>query len=307
MTAEAILEETKENVKESVKGFKKKGITPGLAIILTVDDPTQKKFAEFKKRDCDEVEIYPEICELYKYPPETVEKRSIETIEELNKRDDINGVIIQMPLPSYIDEDKPFEVLSYEKDIDGLTLYNQGIWRKKKYDFNNTLLPCTAAGIIELLKRYGISVKEEVTAIIGRSKLVGGPLRELLEQRDSTVICCHTQTPPEFKYRIIKDADIVVSAAGRPPELYKENSFRLTADMIKEGAVVVNVGMRKDPTNPKKWYFDLPDGEGFDRIKEKASYVTSLLGCVGLMTRGRVLKNTIIATNLCEKYLNHRY
>jgi methylenetetrahydrofolate dehydrogenase (NADP+)/methenyltetrahydrofolate cyclohydrolase len=256
-------------------------------------------YVSMKQQDCKEVGIYSEVCEIYTCPPEAREKQLIATIEEMNIRDDITGILIQLPLPDFIDRYRPFEVLAPEKDVDGLTPYNKGKLMSR-YDFKNDVLPCTAAGAIELLDRYGVEIKGKDVVIIGRSDLVGKPLWKLFEDRDATPVCCHRATKSTLQR--IKEADIVVCAAGRPPEIYREDAFRLTSDMIKDGAVVIGIGARKDPITGKL-YFDVD----FKDVQRKASYITPNLNGMGLMTRGRLLWNTILTTWGLEKYLLNPY
>ncbi|MFB0543569.1 MAG: bifunctional 5,10-methylenetetrahydrofolate dehydrogenase/5,10-methenyltetrahydrofolate cyclohydrolase [Candidatus Bathyarchaeia archaeon] len=306
MSAKKIFRETKRRVRAEVKRLEEEGITPGFEAILVTDEPTSLMYAELKKKDCEGVGIYAEICRLYEiYPQGRLNEGLFTEIERASRRDDITGVLIQMPLPSYIDKYKALEKLMPEKDVDGLTPYNKGILMSD-YNLNTDLLPCTPVGIIELLDYYGVDVKGMDAAIVGRSELVGKPLRKLLEDRNATVTCCHTRTKEKTKMRLLKNADLVVCAAGRPPEIYKEDWFRLEAGMIKEGAVIIGVGVKKD-AETGKLYFDLPKGKKFTELKEKASHITTNLGGVGLMTRGRVLKNIIIATELCRKHLIHLY
>ena len=299
MQAESIFKQTKEKVANEVREFKKIGITPGLAAILPKDDATAKMYVSMKKRDCSEVGIYSEVWEIYKYAPEERERQLCAKIEELNIRDDITGILIQMPLPEFVDKHRPFELLIPEKDVDGLTPKNKGKLMSR-YDFEKDVLPCTAAGVVELLDHYGVGIEGKNVVIIGRSDLVGKPLWKLLEDRNATPVCCHRATRNSLDR--IREADIVVSAAGRPPELYQEDAFRLTASMIKEGAVVVGVGARKDPVSGKL-HFDVD----FDGVGSKASFITPNLKGVGLMTRGRLLWNTILTTHGLEKSLLNPY
>ena len=299
MRAEHIFQEIKDRVAEEVRELREMGITPGLAAVLPKDDATAKMYVSMKRQDCKEVGIYSEVWELYKYAPEEREKELCAAIEELNLRDDITGVLIQLPLPDFIDKHKPFELLDPAKDVDGLTPRNKGRLMSR-YDFEKDVLPCTAAGVIELLDRYGVKLSSKDVVIIGRSDLVGKPLWRLLEDRNATPVCCHRATRNSLGR--IKEADIVVSAAGRPPELYKEDAFRLTSDMVKEGVVVVGVGARKDPVSGRL-YFDVD----FKDVASKASCITPNLNGVGLMTRGRLLRNTILTTRGLEKHLLNLY
>jgi methylenetetrahydrofolate dehydrogenase (NADP+)/methenyltetrahydrofolate cyclohydrolase len=299
MQAESIFQQTKEKVANEVRELRKMGITPGLAAILPKDDATAKMYVSMKQRDCSEVGIYSEVWEIYKYGPEERERQLCAKIEELNIRDDITGILVHMPLPDFVDKHRPFELLIPEKDVDGLTPKNKGKLMSR-YDFQKDVLPCTAAGVIELLDHYGVGIEGKNVVIIGRSDLVGKPLWKLLEDRNATPVCCHRATRNSLDR--IREADIVVSAAGRPPELYQGDTFRLTASMIKEGAVVVGVGARKDPVSGKL-HFDVD----FDGVRSKASHITPNLKGVGLMTRGRLLWNTILTTHGLEKSLLNPY
>lgn len=299
MRAQRIFAETKEKVAKEVQELKKIGITPGLAAILPTDEATAQMYVSMKQQDCKEVGIYSEVCEVHKYPPKTREKELCRIIEEMNIRDDITGILVQMPLSDFTDKHRPFEILAPEKDVDGLTPRNKGMLMSR-YSFEKDVLPCTAAGVVELLDKYEVEIKGKDVVIIGRSDLVGRPLRKLLEDRDATPVCCHRATKSTLDR--IRRADIVVCAAGRPPELNKDDSFRLTSDMVKERVVVVGVGARKDPVTGRL-YFDVD----FKDVKTKASYITPNLNGIGLMTRGRLLWNTILTTRGLEKYLLNPY
>ncbi len=294
LTAKEIFSKGKEEIKREVEKIKREGYTPGLAAIITCDDPidleTAKFFVSKKREDCNEVDIYFEVHEVYKFDKEVMEMELLNLIERLNKRDDISGILIQKPLASFLDEDRIFLHLDPTKDVDGLTPYNKGKLATK-YDFDKDLLPCTASGIVELLSYYNIRVEGLDAIIVGRSDLVGRPLRLLLEDMDATVTCLHRKSPKVLDK--ISEADMIVCAAGRPPELYDKQSFKLYGDMVKEGCIVINVGIRVHPTT-KKMYFDVD----FDSVSKKASYITPNLGSVGLMTRLRLLKNMLIASRL---------
>ena len=306
MSAKKIFKETKQRVKMEVRKLEEEGITPGFEAILVDDDPTSAMYAEFKKKDCEEVGIYAEIRRLYEdHPPDEMNERLLLEIDRANRRDDITGVLIQMPLPPYINRYRALESLLPEKDVDGLTPYNKGVLMSD-YSLGTSLLPCTPAGIIELLDYYSIDINGMDATIVGRSELVGKPLRKLLEDRNATVTCCHTSTKEETKKKFLKESDLVVCAAGRPPELYEDNWFRLEAKMIKEGAIVISVGVKKD-AKTGKLYYDLPRGKKFRALEKRASYITPNLGGVGLMTRGKLLKNIIVAMNLCKKRIVHVY
>nr|WP_309491893.1 bifunctional 5,10-methylenetetrahydrofolate dehydrogenase/5,10-methenyltetrahydrofolate cyclohydrolase [Candidatus Hecatella orcuttiae] len=292
MHAEPIFKKIKEEVRRELAAFKEEGITPGLAAIIATDNPpellTAKKYVALKEADCREVGIYFEAHEICGYSPEDREKALLGLIEKLNLRDDITGILVQMPLPGFINRERLLEKINPMKDVDGLTPYNKGRMLSS-YSLEEDLLPCTAVGIVQLLEYYRINPAGKDAVIVGRSDLVGRPLRILLEDRDATVTCLHRKT--KNKYEKVAEGDLVVSAVGRPPELYREDSFRLTAELIKDGAVIVGVGGKRDPATGKM-YFDVD----VESVSEKASYVTPNIGGVGLMTRARLLKNLISAT-----------
>lgn len=299
MSAKKLFEESKTEIKQRVNQLKKGNITPGLAAIITENDPTAKLYVSLKMRDCLEVGIHSECIEIYNQPPEQREDILIRTIRKLNIRDDINGILVQKPLPAYVNENRVFNFLDPRKDVDGLTPYNKGILMSD-YDIDKDLLPCTAVGVVKLLDHYEIDVEGMFAVIVGRSDLVGRPLRILLEKKNATVICAHTKT--KNKEKLLKKADLVVTAAGRPPELYDTNSFRLTSDLIRNGAVVVNVGVRKSQTDGKL-YFDIPNESDADyqAIQEKAYALSPPLGSTGIMTRRHLIFNTLNATEKFKK------
>ncbi len=300
---EGLHAQTKEWARGHVKRLEEVGITPKLAVLLLNDDPveleTQRRFVSLKARDVREIGGEVEIYELYSAPPERRTKEALRLIESLNRRDDVTGVIIQKPLPPFVDEKALFSALSPEKDIDALTPEN-----KKRlltdFDLDRDVLPCTPAGILELFRLYGIDVRGKDVVVVGKGELVGKPLAVMLMQLDATVTVLHALSKEREPY--VKRADVVISAVGRPPELYKDNPWRLTGDMIKEGAVVVGVGGKVDPAT-KKWFFDVVEKS----VAEKASYLTPNIGGVGLATRARVLKNLIRTTyQVAQRVLSPR-
>jgi len=292
MSGKPLHEKTKEWARRHVRLLEEVGVTPKLAVLILNDDPveleTQRRYVSLKARDVREVGGEVEIYELVDVPPERRTKEALYLIERLNRRDDVTGILIQKPVPSFVDEDILFQRLSPEKDVDALTPEN-----KKRllapFDLDRDLLPCTPAGILELLQMYGVEVRGRDVVVVGKGELVGKPLAVMLMQLDATVSVLHALTRDKLRY--VKEADIVISAVGRPPELYRDNPWRLTGDMIKEGAVVVGVGGKVDPATGK-WYFDVDEKS----VAEKASYLTPNLGGVGLATRARLLKNLIRAS-----------
>ncbi len=290
LRGDAIYREAKEWAREQVKRLEELGITPKLAVLLLNDDPveleTQRKYVSLKARDVREIGGEVEIYELHQTPPERRTSEALRVINTLNKRDDVTGVLIQKPLPPYVDEVALFENLAPEKDVDGLTPEN-----KKKlvttFDLQRDLLPCTPAGILELMARYGVEVRGRDVVVVGKGELVGKPLSIMLMQLDATVSVLHALSRDRVRY--VKWADIVISAVGRPPELYADNPWRLTGDMVKEGAVVIGVGGK---VSSGKWYFDVDEKS----VAERASHMTPNVGGVGLATRAWVLKNLIKTT-----------
>jgi methylenetetrahydrofolate dehydrogenase (NADP+)/methenyltetrahydrofolate cyclohydrolase len=268
------------------------GITPKLAVLLLNDDPveleTQKRYVSLKAKDVREVGGEVEVYELYREPPEVREAAALRLIERLNNADDVTGILIQKPLPPYINEAKLFERLNPMKDVDGLTPEN-----KKRlvagFDLDRDVLPCTPAGILELFRQYGVEVRGADVTVVGKGTLVGFPLAVMLMQVDATVTVLHALSKDRLYY--VRNADVVISAVGRPPELYSDNPWRLTGDMVKEGAVVVGVGGKVDPAT-KKWYFDVDESS----VAQRASYLTPNIGGVGLATRARLIKNLVLTT-----------
>ncbi|MEM1598836.1 MAG: bifunctional 5,10-methylenetetrahydrofolate dehydrogenase/5,10-methenyltetrahydrofolate cyclohydrolase [Pyrobaculum sp.] len=292
LSGKPLHERTKEWARRHVKLLEELGITPKLAAVILNDDPveleTQRKYVSLKARDVREVGGEVEIYELVDVPPERRTREALYLIDSLNRRDDVTGILIQKPVPPFVDEGLLFRHLSPEKDVDALTPENKKVLLTG-FDLERDLLPCTPAGIIELLRLYGVEVRGMDVVVVGKGELVGKPLSVMLMQLDATVTVLHALSKDKARY--VKEADIVISAVGRPPEIYKDNPWRLTGDMVKEGAVVVGVGGKVDPATGK-WHFDVDEKS----VAEKASYLTPNVGGVGLATRARLLKNLIRAT-----------
>lgn len=267
-----IASQIKEEVSREVKELKVKGIVPGLATILVGDDPASHIYVRNKVRDCEEVGIFSEKIIL---PESTQEEELLSVINELNERSDIHGILVQLPLPRHIDEFEVIKSIRPEKDVDGFHPVNQGLMLIGK----DALLPCTPAGIIEILKRYEIEIEGKHAVVIGRSNIVGKPASVLMLRENATVSICHSKTKNLSAYT--KEADILIVAVGRPE--------MITGDMVKEGAVVVDVGINR------------VDGKivgdvHFESVSRVASFITPVPGGVGLVTRAMLLKNTIKAT-----------
>lgn len=264
----------KEQVRNEVTALKEQGITPGLAVIIVGDDPASRVYVNNKKKACADVGFY---SEEYALPAETTMEQLLSLIDELNARKDINGILCQLPLPKHLDEKEVINRIDSSKDVDAFSPVNVGKITIGEYDF----LPCTPAGVMELLAHYNISAEGKNCVVIGRSNIVGKPMALLLLHQNGTVTVCHSRT--QNLADVCKNADILVAAVGRA-------NF-VTADMVKDGAVVIDVGMNRLDGK-------LCGDVKFDEVSEKASYITPVPGGVGPMTIGMLMKNTLKAAKL---------
>lgn len=267
--------QVKEQVAEETKQLKAKGITPGLAVILVGDDPASRVYVNNKKKACELVGFK---SVEYALPATTTQRELLDLVEELNSRKDINGILCQLPLPDGLDDNAVIETISPLKDVDAFHKQNVGRIMIGDYDF----LPCTPAGIMEMLHAYDISVDGKKCVVIGRSNIVGKPMAMLLLHEHGTVTICHSHTK-DLK-EITSEADILVAAIGK--------AKFVKADMVKDGAVVIDVGMNRDEN--KKLCGDVD----FDDVKDKCSYITPVPGGVGPMTIAILMKNTLKAAKL---------
>lgn len=263
--------EVKEKVKNEVACLKEKGITVGLAVIIVGNDPASKIYVANKKKACEALGI---VSEEYIMPASMKTEELISLIDTLNAEKSINGILCQLPLPSHIDEKLVINSISPEKDVDAFHPQNVGRIMTGDYDF----VPCTPAGIMEMLKYEGIKIEGKNCVVIGRSNIVGKPMAMLLLHANGTVTVCHSRTR-NIK-EICKNADILVSAVGK--------AGFVTADMVKDGAVVIDVGMNRE--NGK-----LCGDVDFEQVKEKASAITPVPGGVGPMTIAMLMRNTLTA------------
>lgn len=265
----------KQQVKQRVEQLRQQGIEPCLAVIIVGDDPASRVYVNNKKKACAATGI--KSLE-FALPAETTQQELLALIDRLMKDDSVNGILCQLPLPGHIDEKAVIDAIKAEKDVDGFSNENVGkIWLGD-YDIS----PCTPMGVIELLDYYGISVEGQNCVVVGRSNIVGKPMAALLLERNGTVTVCHSRTKELARFTAA--ADILVAAVGK--------AKFITADMVKPGAVVIDVGMNR-----------LPDGKlcgdvDFDSVKEKCSYITPVPGGCGPMTIAVLMKNTLAA---CEK------
>lgn len=264
----------KEQVRNEVAALKEQGITPGLAVIIVGDDPASRVYVNNKKKACADVGFY---SEEYALPAQTTMEQLLGLIDELNTRKDINGILCQLPLPKHLDEKEVINRIDSSKDVDAFSPVNVGKITIGEYDF----LPCTPAGVMELLAHYNISAEGKNCVVIGRSNIVGKPMALLLLHQNGTVTVCHSRT--QNLADVCKNADILVAAVGKA-------NF-VTADMVKDGAVVIDVGMNRLDGK-------LCGDVKFDEVSEKASYITPVPGGVGPMTIGMLMKNTLKAAKL---------
>ena len=265
-------------VAQKVAALKKNGKNACLAVILVGENPASVSYVTGKQKALAEVGMQDRSVHL---PENTTEQDLLKLIDQLNNDDKVHGILVQLPLPKHINEDKVIMAISPEKDVDGFHPVNVGNMMIGRPGF----LPCTPHGIIVLLQRMGIETSGKHAVVIGRSNIVGKPVSVLLAQKsvNCTVTLCHTGTKnlPE----ITKQADIVVVASGHP--------HTLTGDMIKEGAVVIDVGVNRIPDSSKKSGFRLVGDCDFDDLKEKASFITPVPGGVGPMTIAMLMVNTL--------------
>ena len=272
--------DVRAGVAEKVAALKAKGITPCLAVILVGENPASVSYVTGKRKALAEAGMADKSVEL---PENTSEEDLLKLIDELNRDDSVHGILVQLPLPKHINEDKIIMAISPEKDVDGFHPVNVGnlVIGKKAF------LPCTPHGIIVLLERMGIETSGKHAVVIGRSNIVGKPVSLLLARKETncTVTICHTGT--KNMAEITRQADILIAASGHP--------HTVTADMVKDGAVVIDVGVNRIPDASKKSGFRLIGDCDFEDLKEKASYITPVPGGVGPMTIAMLMYNTLEA------------
>lgn len=261
----------KERVKAEVEVLKQKGITTGLAVIIVGEDPASKVYVANKKKACDALGI---ISEEYALPENTTQEELLQLINELNNKKSINGILCQLPLPKHLDEAVVINSILPEKDVDAFHPHNVGRIMLGDYDF----VPCTPAGIMEMLEYEGVDITGKNCVVIGRSNIVGKPMGMLLLHKNGTVTICHSKT--KNLKEVCANADILVAAVGRP-------NF-VTADMVKEGAVVIDVGINRVDNK-------LIGDVDFESVKEKCSAITPVPGGVGPMTIAMLMQNTLTA------------
>ncbi len=274
----AISKQVREEIAVETLAFKEKyGCAPGLAVVIVGNDPASQVYVRNKKRGCEEVGFY---SESYELPEETTQEELIALVEKLNNDEKIHGILVQLPLPKHLDETEVLLKIKPEKDVDAFHPYNVG----KIMIGNHDLLPCTPAGVMVLLERSGVDVCGKKCVVIGRSNIVGKPMAMLLLHANGTVTICHSKT--QNLKEICREADILVASIGKPEFV--------TADMVKEGAVVVDVGINRLDSGK------LVGDVAFAEVEPKSSYITPVPGGVGPMTITMLLKNTLTAASIAR-------
>lgn len=262
----------RQEMTEEVQKLKNRGIHPCLAVVIVGEDPASKIYVSMKRKDCDKVGIE---SREYKLEESTPENELMRLIDELNGDPSVHGILVQLPLPDHIREDAVLNHLKPEKDVDGFHPVNVG----RLCTGQDSFVPCTPLGVVELIKRSGIGIAGKTCVVVGRSNIVGKPAAILLMKENGTVTICHSRT--KNLGEVTKQADILIAAMGRPRFI--------TGDMVREGAVVVDVGINR-----------LEDGTivgdvDFERVEVKAMAITPVPGGVGPMTRTMLLQNTLKA------------
>lgn len=265
----------REKMKSMVEELAKRDIKPGLAVILVGDDAASQVYVRNKVAACQAIGVHSRV---YRLAADTPEQKVLEELKLLNNDSEINGILVQLPLPKHIDEDKILETISPEKDVDGFHKINVGamvIGRARFY-------PCTPHGVMKLLEYYGITIEGRHAVVVGRSNIVGKPMALMLLEKGATVSICNSKTPDLASFT--RQADIVVVAVGK--------SKVLSGDMIKPGAAVIDVGINR-----------LPDGSltgdvDFESVREVAGFLTPVPGGVGPMTITMLLENTIRSSEM---------
>ncbi len=275
-----VSQEIKDELKAKTADLTEKGVTPGLAAVLVGDDPASAIYVRSKAKACQKIGIYSEVITR----PANIEQDEIEGIvDDLNNRDEIDGILVQSPLPKHLDEPAVTLKIDPQKDVDGFHPYNVG----RMLAGQPTFLPCTPYGIVELMRRYDIDPAGKEVVVLGRSNIVGKPIAAMLLQKgpmaNATVTVCHSQTANIGE--VCRRADIIIAAIGQP-------AF-VKADMLKDGVVIIDVGInRVEDPSADKGYRVVGDVD-FDACKPKSSYITPVPGGVGLMTIAMLLTNTV--------------
>lgn len=263
---------TRESLKLEVNNLKEKGINPKLAVIMVGNNSASQIYVRNKSKVCNEIGIE---FEEYLLPEETKQEELITLIEGLNNKEDINGILLQSPIPSNLDINEAFRKISPEKDVDGFNPVNVG----KLVLGQDTFVSCTPFGVLKILEEYNIDIEGKHAVVIGRSNIVGKPMSQCLLNKNATVTICHSKT--KDLARITSQADILVAAIGKP--------CFVTEEMVKEGAVVIDVGINRTPEGKIKGDVD------FENVSKRVSYITPVPGGVGPMTIAMLMNNVVKA------------
>ena len=277
LNGKELAQKLQQEMTQEVTELKEKGLQPGLAVILVGEDPASQVYVRNKERAANNIGMYSVV---YRLPETTSEADLIAKIEELNHDDKVHGILVQLPLPKHINEDLVLDTIDPAKDVDGFHPMNLG----NLFAGKPTMIPCTPAGIMELVKLSGLDLAGKNAVIIGRSNIVGKPMAHLLLQANATVTICHSKTKDLPK--VAKQADVLVVAIGRA-------NF-VTADFVKEGAVVIDVGINRDENNK------LTGDVKFDEVAPLTSFITPVPGGVGPMTITMLMRQTIDAAKRKE-------
>lgn len=268
----ALAQKIRINLKQEVEQLKIQGINPKLAVIMVGEDKASKVYVKNKSKACDEIGIE---YEEFLMPEQTTMQELLTTIETLNKREDIHGILLQSPIPKHLDINEAFKTIDYKKDVDGFNPINVG----KLVIGQDCFISCTPFGIIKMLEEYNIPIEGKSAVIIGRSNIVGKPVAQCLLAKNATVTICHSKTKNIEK--IIKQADIVIAALGK--------SKFVKAHMVKDGAIIIDVGINRNESGKLEGDVD------FENIEPKASYITPVPGGVGPMTIAMLMTNVVKA------------
>lgn len=271
----AVSKKVKEDVKAECEQLKAKGITPGLAVIIVGEDPASQVYVHNKEVACEACGFH---SVKYALPAETTQEELNALIDELNEDNSINGILCQLPLPKHLDDKEVINRINPIKDVDAFHPVNVGAIMIGDYNY----LPCTPAGVMELIHSTGVDVSGKKAVVIGRSNIVGKPMAMLLLHENATVEITHSKT--QSLADVTKQADILVAAIGK--------AKFVTADMVKQGAVVIDVGMNRDENGK------LCGDVDFESVKDKCSFITPVPGGVGPMTIAMLMKNTLTAAKI---------
>ncbi len=270
----------REELKREVAALKEKQIVPGLGVILVGEDPASKSYVSAKEKACGDIGIFSDDNRL---SAETTQEALLALVERMNKDPKINGILVQLPLPKHIDESAVLLAIDPDKDVDGFHPMNVG----KMVVGEKAFLPCTPHGVVQLLKRSGVDTCGAHVVVVGRSNIVGKPVANMLLQKkdgaNATVTLCHTRTKDLAHHT--RQADIIIAASGWPNTI--------TADMVKDGAVVIDVGVNRVEDASRERGYRLVGDVDFDAVKDKASLITPVPGGVGPMTITMLLYNTV--------------